>query len=398
MSWHTCDLMKAREEFILDWKRGGLPFAGLCRRHGISRKTGYKWLGRHAAEGLAGLADHSRKPRSSPARASAELEARVIAIRGEYPCWGGRKIRQVILREGGVGGIIPASSTVTNILRRHDLLGPGMRGGAKPFIRFRRAEPNDLWQMDFKGHFAMAGGRRCHPLTVLDDHSRYNLVLQACGAERDEEVRRHLVAAFQRFGLPRQLLCDHGSPWGTGLRADGGIYGRTALSYWLMRLGVEMIHGRPRHPQTQGKEERFHRTLDMEVIARTQLWRDLEHCQQAFERFTRSYNEVRGHEELEMATPGECYRPSAREYPGRLPEVEGYYLEGDVLRQVRSKGEITFGNRTYAIGSALAGQMVALRGGAAGTWDVYYCWKKLGVIHPAEATKEKGSQNRLLED
>lgn len=395
MSWHVCDLVRARQEFILDWKRRSVTFAELCRRHGVSRKTGYKWLDRHGEEGEAGLLDRSRRPLVSPLLTAAAVEARVVELRGEYPSWGGRKIRALLAREDATAPP-PAASTVTNILRRHGLLGKGTREGAGNVVRFERSEPNDLWQMDFKGHFALAGGARCYPLTVLDDHSRYNLVLQACGGETREVVQKHLEQAFLRYGLPRQILCDHGSPWGVGLREDGSLYGRTRLSFWLMRLGVELIHGRPRHPQTQGKEERFHRTLVVEVLSRQEVWKDFAHCQKEFDRWSQIYNEVRPHEALEMEVPNACYQLSRRGYPERLPEAASYYLVGDVLRRVQSKGEITYGNRTYAIGSGLIGETVALRESAGGSREVYYCWKKLGLIDPAQALKTKGSQNRLI--
>ena len=397
MSWHVRDLMKAREDFVMDCKRGRLGFAEVCRRHGISRKTGYKWLSRHAVHGAEGLGDRSRRPANSPERTSSEIEMRVVSIREEHPCWGGRKIRQVLIDQG-VLEPLPAASTVSNILRRHGLLGTGARAGSAAFKRFERNEPNDLWQMDFKGHFAMDGGSRCHPLTVLDDHSRYNLVLQACGRETREVVQPHLEKAFRRYGLPRQILCDRGSPWGLGLREGGGCYGTTGLEIWLMRLGIELIHGRPRHPQTQGKEERFHRTLKAEVIARESLWQDLGHCQREFDRWSRIYNEVRPHEALQMARPGDRYRPSTRSYPERLAEVGSFYLQEDKLRVVRSKGEITFGNQTFAVGSAFIGETVALRKSGEQRWDLYYCWKRLGVVDLNRVTKPKGYQNVLIQE
>lgn len=397
MSWAICDEMKARERFLSDAKQAVLPLAEVCRRHGISRKTGYKWLRREREEGAGVmLGDRSRKPLESPRRCSARIEEMVLAVRREHPCWGGRKIVRVLAAEG-LGAPLPAPSTVTNILRRHGMLGGGMREGSTAFRRFERGEPNDLWQMDFKGHFALAGGARCHPLTVLDDHSRYNLVLAACAGETRETVHGLLESAFRRYGLPRQILCDHGSPWGTGLREDGRAYGRTALSYWLVRLGVELIHGRVRHPQTQGKEERFHRTLEVEVLRRETVWRDLGHCQQQFDLWSEIYNRKRPHEGLGMARPADRYRLSERRYPERLAEVESFYVTGDKLRKVQSKGEINFGNLTYAIGSALIGEVVALRASDEGGLDVYYCWKKLGTIKPREAAKAKGRQNPMVE-
>lgn len=384
MSWKIRDLMKSRIQFIEDHAKGDLGLAEVCRRHGISRKTAYKWLRRHASEGVMGLVDRSRKPLGSPFRSSLAIEAKVIAIRGEHPAWGGRKIRQILISEGIGKSEAPAPSTITNILRRHGLLGDGMRSGADAIIRFERNEPNDLWQMDFKGHFAMDGGARCHPLTVLDDHSRCNLVLGACLNESRIAVQPLLEQAFRRYGLPRQILCDHGSPWCGG----GGV---TGLEIWLNRLGVRLIHGRVRHPQTQGKEERFHRTLNVEVIRRETLWLDIAHCQREFDRWQAVYNHKRPHEALDMLTPWSAYSISARTFPEELPMAESFYLSGDELRKVNAKGEIGFGNRRYSLGQGYGREVVAMRATDENSWDVYHCWKRLGAIRTNGAKPPRGT-------
>src|SRR5262249_24110405 len=157
-------------------------------------------------------------------------------------------------------------------------------GAARGCTRFQRERPNELWQMDFKGHFATATVR-CHPLTVLDDHSRYCVGLRACGDERGETVRAELIALFRRFGIPERILCDNGPPWA----AAGGEAKWTALAVWLLKLGIGVSHGRALHPQTQGKDERFHRTLDVEVIQR-QIWADLRACQRRFDPWRHVYN------------------------------------------------------------------------------------------------------------
>ena len=267
MTWKTCNVIEIRESFVSDYLRGGLSFVELCRRHQISRVSGYKWIGRYLRDGESGLSDRSRRPLSSPRRSGMDLEARVVSIRQEHPAWGGRKIRKVLENEG-FEGALPAASTVSNILRRHGLLGLGTRQGSRPVERFERGEPNDLWQMDFKGWILLGDGRRCHPLTILDDHSRYSISLEACPGETESVVKPLLAKAFRRYGLPRQILCDHGNPWGRGPGSDRRRPGTPRLEVWLMRLGVEVIHGRVRHPQTQGKEERFHRTLKAEVLDR----------------------------------------------------------------------------------------------------------------------------------
>jgi transposase InsO family protein len=255
--------MDSRLEFVRLAEAGGVSVAELCRRFGISRETGFQYLRRYREEGAAGLRDRSRRPHTSPRRTTPVIETHVLDLRDQHPAWGGRKLARR-LRDLGVAGV-PAVSTVTEVLRRHGKLDPTEAAKHQPFKRFERSAPNELWQMDFKGHFAMDRGR-CHPLTVLDDHSRYSLGLIACADETDETVRGHLTGLFRRFGLPQAMLADNGSPWG-----GSGSQGYTAFEVWLMRVGIRLHHGRAYHPQTQGKEERFHRSLNVEVLQMRRL-------------------------------------------------------------------------------------------------------------------------------
>jgi transposase InsO family protein len=231
------------------------------------------------------------------------------------------------------------------------LIAAAASQAATPWQRFVRPAPNQLWQVDFKGHFALRAGR-CHPLCGLDDHSRYNVLLAACDNQRAGTVRDHLMAAFRRHGLPDGLLWDNGSPWGSG----GEEY--TALDVWLMRLGVRPLHGRAYHPQTQGKEERFHRTLQAEVLARGG-WADCVEVQRAFDHWRAVYNGQRPHDALALATPVSRYRPSQRSYPETLPPVE--YAAGVAVRKVDTLGWITYRNRLWKIGRAFCGQAIGLR-------------------------------------
>src|SRR5258706_2028828 len=314
MPWITQTTMSQRHEFVLLASETGINFRQLCRRFRISAKTGYKWLKRFRAGGMAALGDQSRRPRSSPHTCAAELVGKVIAVRKEHPTWGGRKLRRR-LRDLNVAGL-PAASTCTAILRRAQLLAPEAGERHTAWQRFERALPNELWQMDFKGHFPTQAGPRCHPLTALDDHSRFNLVLAACGDETGATVRTALTQAFRSYGLPEALLCDNGPPWGNA-DAPGP---HTALTVWLLRLGVRVLHGRPYHPQTQGKEERFHRTLHEDLLVQ-HTWRDLDHCAAQFPRFRDIYNCERPHDSLAGATPISRYRPSPRSLPAELPTI-----------------------------------------------------------------------------
>ena len=236
--------MSLKHEFVTLALREGANIRELCRRYGVSPPTAYQLLDRYAREGEAGLAKRSRRPHHSPNRTPGELELAVLEVREEHPTWGGRTLRKVLHNSGY--GYVPSPSAITAILRRNDRLATGERA-PHHWQRFEHAQPNDLWQMDFKGHFPTGAGR-CRPLTVLDDHSRFALGVQACADERTETVRECLSAVFRVSGLPEWMLMDNGSPWG-----NDAEHPRTPLTVWLMRLGIRVSHGRPYHPQTQGK-------------------------------------------------------------------------------------------------------------------------------------------------
>lgn len=351
MPFKECSAVSAREEFCRLAEVEGANRRELCRRFGISPSIGYKWLERYREAGLAGLADRSRRPKASPNRTVLGVEAQVLAVRTQHPAWGGRKIRRVLQDDGLCEA--PAASTITDILRRHGRLdGPGT-GETRHWTRFEHAEPNDLWQMDFKGHFGMRSGR-CHPLTVLDDHSRYSLAIGACDNERTATVQAHLTKVFDRSGLPRRILTDNGSPWGT----SGSSERNTVLTVWLMDIGVSVIHGRPYHPQTQGKDERFHRTLKSEVLD-GRLFDTLAQAQRAFEDWRHIYNTRRPHEALGLATPSTRYRPSPRSMPPHIAPPE--YEPQAHVRKVRDNGSIGFKGRDVRTCKAFAGKYVALR-------------------------------------
>jgi transposase InsO family protein len=370
MSWQEKTTMSLRQEFVELAQVDAANIRLLCRRFQISPKTGYKWLARYGVSGESGLSDRSRRPQSSPAQTDAVIEQRVLAVRAEHPTWGPRKLR-VLLERAGVSPL-PATSTLSAILKRHGQIAEAASLAHHPFVRFEQAAPNQLWQMDFKGHFALQRGR-CHPLTVLDDHSRFSLGLEACPNEQTLTVQTRLRAIFTRYGLPVGMLMDNGGPWGSNQAVTW-----TALTVWLVRLGIAIHHGRPYHPQTQGKEERFHRTLAEDVIAQHVLL-DLVHTQTVFDRWRDEYNLIRPHEALGLAVPASRYQPSPRAFPDRLPPIE--YNAGEEVRKVQSTAEIYFHGRTYKIGHAFAGLAVALRPTEVeGTWAVYFGHQRIKTL------------------
>lgn len=376
MPWQEVSTMALREEFTRLASQEGANLRQLCRRFGISPTTGYKWL-RRAQAGEA-LSDRSRRPAGSPTRCGPQVEARIVALREQHPAWGARKLAR---RLEVLGHAMPAVSTVHAVLRRHGLISQAAAQAATAWQRFEHPAPNDLWQMDFKGHVPMCQGR-CHPLTVLDDHSRYALVLQACGAQTRETVMTYLTAAFRRYGLPIRMTMDNGAPWGS----DGAHY--TRLDLWLMRQGIRVGHSRPFHPQTQGKDERFHRTLNVEVLQGTPLI-DLVHAQRAFDGWRVIYNQQRPHEALGMIVPAERYRPSVREFIESPAPPE--YGDGEVVRRVHEHGRIAWRGRNWKVGKAFVGERVAIRPTVEdGEHDVYWSTCRIARINLATGQADAG--------
>lgn len=353
-----------RQEFVGLARQADANVSELCRRFGISRKTGYKWLSREDLE------DRSRRPCHSPSRTAQELQDQVLAVRSEHPAWGGRKIAHVLARDAGV---CIAASTVNSVLKRYGLISTGASAAATAWQRFEHEAPNALWQIDFKGHFA-TDTQRCHSLTVLDDHSRFNLVLEALAGERREPVQQALQDAFRRYGLPERINADNGPPWGAPT-----VGALTGLGVWLIRLGVRLSHSRPAHPQTNGKDERFHRTLAAEVLL-GRKFRDLTDVQRHFNAWRHVYNFERPHEALGMQTPASRYSASMRSMPSKLPEVE--YGPEDIVRRVGDGGRISIRGHKLRVGKALIGQDIALRPrlDRDGSFDVYFCHHKLEAI------------------
>lgn len=364
--------MSSRLEFVSLATVQGANIRALCRSFGISPQTAYKLLARFKAHGITGLQEQSRRPHSSPRRSSAKLESRVIELHDKYPCWGARKLTALLPADW----IKPHPNTVAAILRRHGRqVLPLSDVQATAPKRFEHEAPNQLWQMDFKGHFPLTDPRagRCYPLTVLDDHSRFAVCLKACPGETGDLVRGALIEAFKIYGIPERITCDNGNPWGTP--RQNGI---TKIEAWLMRIGIQVSHSRPMHPQTQGKDERFHRTLKRELLDRNGF-SSLQACQKALDRWRDQYNLIRPHQALDQKPPVSRYIVSARPYPDRLPEVE--YDTGDNVRKVRGNGYINFAGRQLFVGEGLVGESVAVRpSDTDGLFHVMFCNRKVSQL------------------
>lgn len=370
MPWKEYTKMSQRYEFVLLALREECNFAQLCKRFNITRPTGYKWLKRYQENGKEGLSDASKRPKHSKNQTDATIEKLILKTRMKHPQWGGRKIKRRLEDLGHEN--IPSATTITNILHRNNRIRPEDSERAQHWQRFEHPYPNDLWQMDFKGYIQTDKGR-CYPLTVLDDHSRFSIALQACAHERTLPVKEALTNAFRTYGLPKRMTMDNGAPWG-GFERDQ----LTSVTAWLIRLGIKVSHSRPYHPQTQGKDERFHRTLKVELLNHTRF-SDLDEADKAFESWRYIYNTQRPHEALHMDTPIQHYSPSVRTYPETLPPIE--YDLNDTIRKINSDGKLSVKGKVFVISRALESEYVALRPTAVdGVIDVYYCHHKVKTL------------------
>ena len=345
MAWGEVNVQEQRVRFVVRMQGGEKSLAALCREFQISRPTGYSWLKRYQAGGISQVVERSRRPKHCPGQTSWAVEEAVVAARQARPDWGARKL-QVVLQEQGLRLSV---ITIHRILLRRDLVREQDRHPAA-LQRFQREQPNQLWQMDFKG--PSGWDSPVGPLAVLDDHSRYALALRQTGSTRAEGVRGQLEEVFQQAGVPEAMLMDHGTPWWNAQAASGW----SGLTVWLMKQGVRLYFSAYRHPQTQGKVERFNGTLGAAIKRRglppapqRQAWLDA---------FRNEYNHQRPHEALEMRVPASCWHASARRYQEQ-PDPWSYPA-GAELRQVSVGGQITLARRQWPISGALQGESVEL--------------------------------------
>ncbi len=349
MPWEERTVSDQRAEFVARVIMGEESMSELCRTYGISRPTGYKWVERY--RNGESLCDRSHAPFTRPFRTDPEMEKRILEVRNVHKTWGPRKIHRHLM-DKGVADALPAPSTIGDILKRHGQIDEVVSAQHTPWKRFERDAPNALWQMDYKGHFGLGNGQRCHGLTILDDHSRFSLCLDAKGNEQWEPTKASLIRVFEEFGIPDAILCDNGSPW------SDNQSGYTPFEIWMMQMDVAPMHGRPLHPQTQGKDERFHRTLKEDLLLRKVL-ADLEEAQREFDAFRYCYNYERPHGALALDVPAKHYRPSKRPFVPAPKEPE--YDSGKNLRKVNCKGYISIHRHRYYLSESFIGRYIELR-------------------------------------
>ncbi len=349
MAWEERTVEQMREEFVRRVLAQEQPKAALCREYGISRPTGDKWIERFQ-QGES-LSDRSRAPKSIPGRISAETETKIIQLRKQYPALGAVKLRRIMENAGYTD--LPCARTFNNIFQRNGLIEPESSLAATPNQRFEKSVPNEMWQADFKGHFRMKNGYRCHPLNILDDYSRFNICIEALTNETFESVKPVVDRLFREYGLPFSFLCDNGNPWGTVQSL-----GYTRFEVWLMELGVLTLHGRPYHPQTQGKEERFNRSFTRECL-KGKTFFDKVHAQNCFDEYRTFYNEVRPHCALDLEVPARYYKPSEKSMPKKIHPWE--YGSEYKLCKVKETGFFNYKGQGFFLSEAFAGKTIAVR-------------------------------------
>lgn len=348
MPWEERSVKMIREEFVERALGGEKSKTALCEEYGISRPTGDKWLGRYCSG--ASLENASRRPHKLH-RTDAETEALIVNMRTKMPAIGATKIRRMLEDEGYQN--LPCARTFNNIFERNGLITREASLAATPHQRFEKSYPNEMWQADYLGHFAMENHERCHPLNILDDHSRFLLCCEGQKSETFSEIKPVMIALFQEFGLPFSFLCDNGNPWGTSQSV-----GFTAFEVWMMELGILVLHGRPRHPQTQGKEERFNGSMRRELLGHTTIadWSD---AAVKFGDYRDFYNHKRPHHALNLDTPATRYRPSERAYSGIVLPWE--YGADCQICKVKDTGYVTYGGQGFFLSEAFRGKEIAIR-------------------------------------
>jgi putative transposase len=373
MPWQEATPMEQRERFVRDYQRGLYTMTELCARYSISRKSGYKWLGRFDEGGLAALEDRSRAPHHCPHAMSDQVATMICEARRGHPHWGpGKLLDWLAPRYPALD--LPATSTAGDLLARKGLVKKRRRRRREEHpgvVPATTTQPNDLWTADFKGHFRTANGVYCYPLTVADLHTRYLIGCDGLLSTRGDGVRAVFDRLFRRYGLPRAIRTDNGVPFATV-----AIHGLSPLNVWWIRLGIQHQRILPAHPQQNGAHERMHKTLKGEAIRPPRRSRATQ--QHAFNLFREEYNYERPHQALRGRTPGDLYRPSPRTYTGALAPIE--YPGHFIVKRVTNAGTFRFKKRLLFIATALIHHPIGLEEIEDGVWSIYFCRVLLGRL------------------
>jgi putative transposase len=381
--------MEERFKFIQEYQNEEESFAELCRRYGVSRKTGYKWVERYGAEGLDGLRDRSRAAEYHPNEVLKEVSDEVLEMRRRHPHWGPAKLRVRLQREAPEI-IWPAASTIGEMLKRAGLTvrrRHRQRATPSQSALNHAAAANQVWSADFKGWFRCGDGSRCDPLTMSDGYSRFLLRCQALEGTDERSVQGVMEAAFREYGLPEAMRTDNGEPFGSV-----GLGGLSRLTVWWIKRGIRPERIRPGKPQQNGRHERMHRSLKQATAQPPAA--NLGRQQESLDRFRQEYNWERPHQALQMKTPAELYLPNGRSYPARLVEPE-YCAEWEV-RTVGPCGTMRWRNAKPFVGKVLGGEIVGLEPVDDGKWKLWFFGHPLGIFDERKGIVRKLDQPKSV--
>lgn len=372
MPWGNKSVEELRKEFVLA-AESCTNFSALCREYNITRVTGKKWVERY--EQGESLSDQSRAPHNIANRTPIETEELIVSMRLDNPGWGAKKIHKVLSNQGYDN--LPCIKTVGNILNRYGCISPEESLNHKPFTRFEKDMCNDMWQTDFKGEFLTADGRYCYPLDILDDHSRFLIRIQAYPNMKNVVIPT-FKAAFEEYGMPKSILSDN------GIQFAGFRHGYTQFEKWLMCHNILPIHGRIKHPQTQGKIERFHRTMKSELLNHN-AFDDCYAANKALNEWRIKYNNIRPHQALDMQCPADVYIPSSRKFTDK---IEPYEYSGDNhIIKVNSWGYVRFDKWQVYLSETMSGEYIEFRPNPLGD-SFFACFRNFKI---AEFNVEDGS-------
>lgn len=377
MPWESKTVEELRKEFI-NAAQHTKNFSSLCREFGITRATGYKWVER--GKNCERLSDKSHARKNISNKTDRETEQLILSVRKENPAWGGKTIRTVLLNQGY--NDLPCVKTFNNILKRNGCISPEESLKHKPFIRYEKENCNDMWQTDFKGDFPLLDGTRCFPLDILDDNSRFAIKI----AVKPDTlgVTESFKEAFLEYGMPNSVLSDNG--W-TFRGLHGGY---TSFEKWLMDHDVLPIHGRIKHPQTQGKIERFHRTMKSELLKYNQF-KDLTEADEKLQEWRLKYNNIRPHEALGMRCPADVYTPSNRIYTDEVKDFE-YGGQYHVIK-VNSWGYVRFDKWQVYLSETMIGEYIEFRPNPLGD-SFIACYRNFKIA--AFSTQDGRLMNRKI--
>lgn len=378
--------MKQRVEFVLRAFETE-NFRALCQEYGISAKTGYKWKERFIEHGWRGMADESRRPKSSPGGLGEQVVCEIIRIKGKHPYWGPKKVRAIY---GRTHEKVPSLSSFKRVLERAGLTEKrrvrARECGERVFSGRQGREPNEVWTVDFKGWWYGASGRKCEPLTVRDEASRYLLELRLLPDGRGETVRSCFEKLFERHGLPEAIRSDNGSPFASAM----SLLGLSKLSVWWLALGIDLERSRPGCPQDNPAHERMHRDLAQE-LQKAKLAED----QAVLDQWRQEFNYERPHEALGMKCPGQVYRKSERGYEGTPEEIDYPHMK---RQKVCSNGCLRWKKDFIFLSTALSGVQVGLEPVEERIWNVWYGKLLLGRLDERTVSFEAGGKVEKQEE